>query len=130
MIDSPYDSSAPYNEQDPEPVGFDKTVMVTMSKEVELKTIYCEEHIDCDGHGYFTEMRGETDWEQEFQNEHKTISELLEIVGKYAKRNIARIDKVMKKCGSDSSRLQRKRRYWSSILEDSQKWKVEELVVE
>jgi len=130
MIDSPYDSSAPYNQRDPEPVDFDKTVMVTMSKEMSLSTCYYEDHVDCDGNGYFTEIPGETDWEREFQDEHKTIPELLEIVGKYAKRNIARIDKVMKKCGSDTSRLQRKRRYWSSILEDSQKWKVEELVVE
>lgn len=134
MIDNPYDSRDPRFEPDPIPVGFMKTVIVTLSKEVKLETTAYEDHIDCDGNGYCTEIVGETDWEQVFKDEHRTIPQLLELLEKECERKKQALERYfgVLECQGEkpTKELLDKKRYWESVIEDCRNWKVDEIDID
>lgn len=133
MVDT-NDSNAPWNQKEPTPVGFMKVAIVTLSKEVELETIAYEDHIDCDGNGYFSEIPGETDWEQEFKDEHRTIPQLLEILEKRSEKELNGLKRFIKHIerhnGEVPAHILAKMRELESIIKDCRGWRVEDIEID
>lgn len=123
------DRNDPRNQTDTPPVAFDKKVIVTLSKEMPLHTIFYDEHIDCDGRTYYTDESDGTDYLEEFKSEHHSIPELLDILAKQATLRIAILEREIRLMDPTLSirRQVNEVEKWRTIIEDCAGWKVEDV---
>ena len=125
------DNDAPYNLKSPEPIRFDKRVNVYLSKEMKLYSTHYEDHVDCDGFGY-CEATEDSDFKEDFEQHHRNITELLDILAEQAKLRIGEIDFAIKRKepGEDSSSAVAELNKWKNILEDCKGWKLEDMYID
>ena len=131
MIDT-NDSDAPWNQNPPEPVAFTKRVGVYLTKEMKLHTTYYDEHVDCDGNPYFTDESDGTDFLEEFESEHHSIPELLDILAKQAELRIAELEYEIRLMDPTLSIRQQANevKKWRTIIEECAGWKVEDIDID
>ena len=131
MIDT-NDRNDPRNQPDTPPIAFDKKVTVSLSKEMPLHTIYYEEHLDCDGRGYYTDESDGTDFIEEFKSEHHSIPELLDLLKKEAEGRLKALNSLITYQYNNEAPefILADKRKTESIIRDCSGWKIEDIDID
>lgn len=131
MIDT-NDSNAPWNQSEPAPIAFTKKVGVYLSKVMPLHTTYYDEHVDCDGNHYVTDESDGTDFLEEFEFEHYSILELLDILKKEAEGHLKALDSLITHQYNNEApeHILADKRKTESIIRDCSGWKVEDIDID
>lgn len=126
------DSRDPRLQKEPDLVGFEKKVIVTLSKNMPLHTIYYEEHMDCDGHWYATDESDGTDFLEEFKSEHHSIQELLDILKKEAEGHLKALNNLITYQYNNEApeHILADKRKTESIIRDCSGWKIEDIYID
>lgn len=131
MIDSPYDSSAPYNQRDPEPATERKKVYISISKEMDLDTFDTELDED-EGHDIVV-ARKDADWVQAYNDDELNLSKLLKILGTVAGCRIKELERDCKNLSVPlTARRQKYKKllHWQRISKACKDWEVDDIIVE
>lgn len=129
MIVLPYDSSAPWNEREPESATERKKVCLYVTKEMELET-YDTETDEDEGHE-ITVARDDADWHQAYKDNGFNLTSLLGTLMQIAEEKAADIEKATPKGLTHNCKMMRaEAQHWRKIAEACKGWQVEEIEID